>query len=266
MALFSKPIAHVYIKELRARLDSLVVPVFTPDVTIEVGDFGSFEDGRFIRKGNLRDRNVAFECVENRVGGLDFASEGKVTISPGVTVPSPTGGTLVKATISFNQSRAVVVSFKGGEEVAVRDADAFGETLMRLWLGNELRRDRAVVWSLRRATGGTVLASEQGDNAVDVMADSALLGAAGITLPNLSLGVAFGNERKATWKLSEPELPMIVWIRLLRVGKQFAEDTFHFEGDAGALERAAAQSRPDHVGVDEVLDQMDVSAGVAPTS
>jgi hypothetical protein len=264
MSLFSKPIAHVYIKELRTRLDSRVVPVFTPDVTIDVGDFGSFEDGRFIRRGNLRERNVAFECDENPVGGLDFASEGKVAISPGVTVPSPTGGDLVKATISFNQSRAVVVSFKGGEEIAVRDADAFGETLMRLWLGNELRRDRVVVWSLRRATGGTVLASEEGDNAVDVMADSALLGPVGLTLPNLSLGVAFGNERKATWKLSEPELPMIVWIRLLRVGKEYAEDTFRFESNTGEFERAVTQSKPEPVVVDEVLDQMEEASVPTP--
>ena len=261
MPLFSKPIANVYVKELRTRLDKKIVPIFMPDTTLEVGDFGSFEDGQFVGKGNVRDRGVEYTVNDKPVGGFDFASSGKVSVGPNVTIPSPTGGDLVKATITFSQARAVVVSFKGGKDSAVRDADAFGEALMRLWLGNELRRDRAVVWSVRSATGGTVMASEEGDNTVEVMADAAALGPAGLTIPNMSVGVQFGNETKSTWKISEPELAMTVWVRLLRVGKGQADDAFGFEPGSEELAAAAAASRPDEVAVDELIAQLE-PAGV----
>jgi hypothetical protein len=257
MPLFSKPIANVYVNELRTRLDKKVVPIFMPDTTLEVGDFGSFEDGQFVGKGNVRDKGVDYTLKEKPVGGFDFASSGKVTIGPSVTVPSPTGGDLVKATITFSKARAVVVSFKGGKESAVSNADDFGEALMRLWLANELRRDRAVVWSVRSAAGGTVMASEEGDNTVDVLADAAVLGAAGLTIPNMNVGVQFGNERKSTWKMSEPDLAMTVWVRLLRVGKHHADDAFGFEPGSDELAAAAAATKPDEVVVDDLLAQLE---------
>jgi hypothetical protein len=257
MPLFSKPIANVYVKELRTRLDKKIVPIFMPDTTIEVGDFGSFEDGQFVGKGNVRDKGIEYVVKENPVGGFDFASSGKVSIAPSVTIPSPTGGDLVKATITFSKAHAVIVSFKGGMESAVTAADSFGEALMRLWLGNELRRDRAVVWSVRSATGGTVMASEEGDNTVEVMADAAALGPAGLTIPNMNVGVQFGSERKSTWKLSEPELAMTVWVRLLRVGKGQADDAFGFEPGSDELAAAAAATEPDEVEVDELIAQLE---------
>ena len=261
MSLFRKSIASVYVKELKKRLDPLIVPIFTPDTNLEVGAFGSFEDGRFVRKGNVTAKGVSFNVSRKPVGAFDFASSGKVTMGPSVTLPSPTGGgDLVSATITFSKSQAVVLSFKDGEEAVVDDADVFGDALMRLWLGNELRRDRAVVWSVRTAAGGTVIASEQGDSAIDVMADAAALGSAGLSLPNLNVGVQFANERKSAWKMSEPDVAMTVWVRLLRVGKAQADDAFNFEPGSDELEQAAAEHSPASVSVDELIENIEAPA------
>ena len=172
-----------------------------------------------------------------------------------VVVPNPVGGNLLKTQLSFTKSQAVVASFQGGVEYRVKDADAFGQTLMELWYGKKLNKDRVVVWSLRRANGGTVIVSEDGDNKVDVMADSALLGPVGLTLAGLSVGVQFGAEQKATWKLSSSDIPLAVWARLYRLDDrhQSAVDAFGFESDNPRLQAEAAGQRPASFTADDLL-------------
>jgi hypothetical protein len=256
VSLFSKPIASVYVDELRKRLDKRIVPIFPPDTTIEVGDFGSFEDGRFEPRGNVDNRSVEFDIESKKIAAFDFASTGKVELGPSVELPNPAGGTLLKSTIKFTKSRAVVVSFKGGTETLARDADAFSDQLIRMWFLKELPTDRVVVWSVRRMDGGTVIVSEEGNNTLDLMADSLLLGPAGITLPNLALGVAFGAEHRATWKLCSPDDPLVYSIRLVGLRGDHAADVFGFEADRDDLDRAVAGAKLDDVGPGELVAQL----------
>jgi len=255
MSIFSKPIARIYVKELRTRLDPTVVPIFAPDTTIDVGDFGTFTDGQFVSRGNVSSRGARLDVGESPVNAFEFASSGKVTIGPSVDLPNPAGGKLLKTQLSFTKSEAVVASFQGGVERRVRDADAFGQALMELWYGKKLNKDRVVVWSLRRATGGTVLVSEDGNNKVDVMADSALLGPAGLTLAGLSVGVQFGAEQKATWKLSSSNIPLVVWARLFRLDDRYeaAVDAFGFESDGPRLQAEVGGKRPASFTADDLL-------------
>jgi hypothetical protein len=52
MGLFGKPtLAQIYVKELRTRLDSTLVPLFAPDVAVAVGAIGSFDKGQFVPSG-----------------------------------------------------------------------------------------------------------------------------------------------------------------------------------------------------------------------
>jgi len=255
--LFSKPIATVYVKELRKRYDPLGVPVFTPDTNIEVGDFGSFEDGRFIVRGNVSGRGVAVDAKSVPVGPYDYASSGKVSIAPSVEVPSPAGGTLLKTTITFTSSQALVVSFQDGKDIAVAQPDGFAEELARAWYTKVLPVDRVVVWSVRRMNGGTIIVSESGNSSVDVMADAAvLLGAAGITVPNLSVGVTFGAERAATWKMSVPSRPLVAWIRLLRLRRDQVEDVFGFQPTRESLNDKIAAQPTEGVPTDDLLEQL----------
>jgi hypothetical protein len=229
MRLFKKPLAAIYVRELHGRLDPLVVPIFTPDTPMEVGTHGFFEDGRFVPTGNVRDHGVAFDVVTSDVAAFDFSSAGKVKIGPSTTIPNPAGGDLVKCTISFTGSRAVIASFKDGTESTVAKRDDFSERLARAWAANDLTRDRLVVWSMRLMRGGTVIVSRDGDNSLDVTADAALLAAAGITIPNLSIGVTFGVARHETWTLSDPDQPLVAWVRLLRLRGDRVLDEFGFE-------------------------------------
>ena len=46
-----KSTAGIYMQELRG-FDATIVPLFTPDSVVDVGDFGSFKDGRFAIAGS----------------------------------------------------------------------------------------------------------------------------------------------------------------------------------------------------------------------
>jgi hypothetical protein len=255
MLLFTKPIAEIYVSELRKFLDPEIVPIFTPDTTIEVGDFGSFDDGRFVRRGNVADKGLQLDVDQAAVNPFEFASSGKVSIGPSVKVPKPAGGELLKAIVSFTKARAVVSSFKAGVERSVRDSDGFSDQLMQLWYGKELRPDRSVVWSVRRAAGGTVLISQDAGNQVEVIVDAALLGPAGITLSDLSAGVTFGAERKVTWKMSSGGAPLVVWARILTLSDDHARvvDAFGYEAQVQVNEPTI---RPIAFTTDDLLRQL----------
>ena len=233
-------IARIYVEEVRRSLDPLVVPVFSPDIQLDVGDFGSFEDGRFVRQGNVRDRDVGFGVDEQTVAPFEFASSGKVSFGASTTVKGPGDVELVKAKVSFSRDKAVAVSFDKGCERTARDPDSFGAALATAWGIGELRADRVVVWSIRRALGGTALVSAEGENEIELSADPSVVGGA-ITLGTMRAGVSFGSERKATWKLSVADLPLTTWVRLIRSDRNGGfKNAFGFEARTEAARDATA--------------------------
>jgi hypothetical protein len=255
MSLFEKhPTAAIYLDELRVGFDADVIPVFTPDTSVDVGDFGSFENGRFVRRGNVAARGVEFTCTEHRVSPWYWASSSKVSIGPSLTLPGPTGTDLVKATLRFSRARAVAASFESGFDRSAGDADLFGRDLMALWLSGELPPDRVVVWSVRQASKGTILVSRDKDNQVELMADAGLLAGGALTLANMSLGVQFGQERHSTYKVSSG--PLTMWVRMLRLLPSDIPrigDVHRFEPGTADLIAAIGTRRPVTLSVDDVL-------------
>lgn len=232
MSLFRKPIARVYVDQLRHAFDDTTVPIFTPDTDIEVGYFGSFDEGRFVKRGKVEDLGVQVQVDQHKTGGFKWASGGAVSFGPSVEIPGPSGEPLIESTVHFESAKSVAVSYPPGTERSVRDADAFGRQLMNLWSERQLRTDRVVVWAVRHAPGGTVIISRERNNTVEVVADAGLLGAAaGISLSSLAVGVDFGAQSGATWALSERSTPLVVWARVLKIDDKTkqAVDAFGFE-------------------------------------
>lgn len=249
--MFDRAVAHTYIRELKVHLDRKYVPVFTPDTVIDVGDFGSLEDGRFIRKGSVADRGITLDIRETPVAAQTFASTGKVAIKPGATVAAG-GRELLGATLQFSKSRAIVTAFRSGVDRAVSDADHFADQLGELWTTKELRTDRCVVWQVRRAHGGTVIVSQDGGNSVALTADPTLLCAPAINLGNLSLHVELGASAKAVWTIPPQDGDLLVSMGLYRWSGREAEDAFGFTGRSAE----AGTGRPAPVAADDLLAQL----------
>lgn len=257
MTLFSRDIARIYVDEVRKRMDRTVVPVFPPDTELDVGDTVTLEDGRLNWKSSLKDRTgIHLDVHEYAVAGQEFGSASKVSLGPSVAVAGPLGGQLVKATLFFAQGRSVAASFRPGTERRARDIDAFGADLMRLWMGDQLKRNRWVVAAVRRSAGGTVIVSEEGDNQIDVLADAGQLGPAGLTVADLAVGVTFGKERKLTWKISDPAIPLVWWVRLLRLDRKQRQviDGYGFQPERAATDPAL--QRPTTVTASDMLELM----------
>ena len=119
--------------EIKSKLDKNAVAIFTPDITVNVGGFGVFENGLYDEKGLLATRGLAYEVAEEPALAFEFASQGKVSVQPGATLTGPGGVELAKASLSFKEDKAVVLSVGDGVRQFVQDEAAFA-----------VRRPRAV--------------------------------------------------------------------------------------------------------------------------
>ena len=202
--------------------------------------------------GTCATRELAYDVDEQAIPAFTFASDGKVEIGPSVKIPNPLGGELLKASMKFTGARAAAVSFQEGVERTVRDADRFSEHVYALWATKKLAIDRVVVWSCRRASGGTVVVSGESDNEIEIVADAGLLASAGITLNAMNAGVTFGNERKKTYKVSSATSPLMQWVRIYKLSSDDVprvQDAYAFDTKAAP----APSGNAVHMTLDEII-------------
>jgi hypothetical protein len=260
VSLFRKPIARVYVEEMRRAFDSTTVPIFMPDTDVDVGYIGSFDGGRFVRRGQVEDLGVDLQLApERQTGAFSWASTGDLSFGPSIEVPGPLGQPLVKSTIKLDAKRTVAISCPKGVERAVQNSDEFGLRLMKLWAERQLRTDRVVIWSVRRAPGGTVIVSTERGNEVEVVADAGTLaGFAGLSLGSLSVGVQFGAHGNATWTYSETATPTVLWARVMKLDERTREavDAFGFEA-ADELRLRLRDERPEPFGPEDLLGALE---------
>ena len=169
--------------------------------------------------------------------------------------PLPGGSPLVKATLTMKSERSVVASFNPGTELRVQDNYEFGAALMQMWFARRLRADEVVVWSARQVLGATVVVSAEGNNRIDLTADSALLGGLGITLDGLSAGVSFGNQTRAAYRVSDPGITFTSYVRAFWLPPDARRqiDGFGFSDDPNSVRSAAADHEPVDLTPDDLL-------------
>jgi hypothetical protein len=198
--LFRKPsIADIYVKQLRTQLDQRLVPVYPPDAgNLRVGTIGRFTEGRFDTRGHLADRldsEKAFAeavvlAVPTNPVSFSFHSADSVSLRQSANVTAG-GAELVKASLKFTGDRAVVASFVGVVEHAVRSPHDFDELLWGMYLRGDLEGDEVVVGVHRKAASGTVLVNRKGGVEVELYADPSVMAA--ISVQGLGAGVSLGE-------------------------------------------------------------------------
>ena len=260
MAIFHtspKDTAGIYIAQTRDQVDRTVTPVFPPDQSLEPGDIVTVEAGQLVRSGSVSTRGLTpLVAPSTNTAPWSYATSKSVSLSPSVQIPNPIpgGSPLLKATLTMKSERSVVASFSRGVQHTVQDADQFGQALMNLWYSRMLRPFDCVVWYSRQAVGGTVVVSAEGDNQIEVIANSALLGGAGITLAGLAAGVTLGTQRKATYNVSDPGITFTTAVRIFWLSEQDRQriDGFGFADDPDSVRAAAADRRPSELTVDDL--------------
>jgi hypothetical protein len=234
MGLFGKPtLAQIYVKELRTRLDSTLVPLFAPDVNLTVGVIGSFDKGQFVSSGATMADDFGITIPtrgDPKASDWVFASEGAVELAPEGTV-SVGGVDLLKGKLSFRRDRAVVASFKSVTETTAIWTSELNLQVWELYLNGRLPLTSVVVRTVRTAASGTVVVTRKGGITVELAADPKLLGGL-LSLQGLGAGVTFTGGTQAAVQLSGPGMTPFVrakgvdeseWGKLVDV-KSFEED------------------------------------------
>jgi hypothetical protein len=255
-------VAEIYVEHMRKRFDRTLVPLFPPDAAeVRVGTIGRFVNGEFDRRGHLEEILGGADAFEREValaeatnpGNLAFMSDGSVELSPSVAV-SVGGVQLLRAKLSFTGTRAVVASFCGVVERAVKSPRQFDDILWRLYFEQRLREEEVVVFSHRRAASGVVLVNRKSGVEVEIMADPALVGAV-ITLEGLGLGpgIKFGEGSAVSARVTGENLTVAVKAKgLVGPAADRVDDVRSFEADD---DRALAEFE----GVDvPLIDAQDV--------
>ena len=267
--MFRKPsIADIYVKEVSAGLGEMLVPIYSPNsVDIQVGTIGRFVEGAFERRGHLAEiiggssewaRQVPMAPPASP-GAFVFTSQDSVRLEPAGTV-SIAGQDLLKARLSFTDDRAVVVSFAGVVEHAVRTPRTFDDLLWKLHLDGELQPDEVVVWVLRRAASGTVLVNRKGGVDVEISADPALV-AGVISYDGLSLGVKFGAGSSASYQYSGPDLTVAAKVKgLNRAGDDIVTRRGFAHLETASLEDYLGSDVPE-ISAQSIVANADFSQG-----
>ena len=121
------------------------------------------------------------------------------------------GKELLKGRLSFDRDRAVVASFAGVVQTAVRSPRDLDRLLWKLYLEGELSSDEVVVVLHQRAASGTVLVNRKRGVEVAFTVDPALGGV--VSLEGLAVGVQFGSGSQASAQVSGTDLTVGVELK-----------------------------------------------------
>jgi hypothetical protein len=237
-------LAQIYIKELRTRLDSTLVPLFAPDAAVAVGAIGYFDQGQFVSDGTtLADLGVTV-TARNDTTPSDwvFASEGAVELAPKGTV-CVGGVDLLKGSLSFRRDRAVVASFRGVTESTAVWTPELNRAVWELFMTGRLEQNSVVVRTVRAAESGTVVVTRKGGISVELTADPKLLGGL-LSLQGLGAGVTFTGGTQAAVQLSGPG--MTPFARLKGIDESDAAKL----ADVKRFDKSSAATLADLEGVD----------------
>ena len=218
-AVFRKPtLADIYIKEL-AQVERTTIPLYPPNAPdTRLGTIGRFANGTWERRGHLDDLlggEGSFAAAvppapPTSPASFSFRSEGGVHLTPTGTA-TVMGKELLSGRLSFERDRAVVASFVGVVQSAVRSPRDFDRLLWKLYLEGELSSDEVVVAVHQRAASGTVLVNRKGGVDVDFTVDPALGGM--VSLEGLGVGVQFGAGSQASAQVSGTDLSVGVELK-----------------------------------------------------
>lgn len=143
-------------------------PVFPPDYPISLGDFGSLENGRFTRKGNMK----KYDFIAKELKGIksnnkiDF-SEGvdfNVSLAPSVTVPGMFEANLK---IAFGDSSNVFFSFNNCRTTLTDNYLELKDKIIELYNKDEWDKDYYVITEFIEAERSTVILADNSEAKID---------------------------------------------------------------------------------------------------
>lgn len=141
-------------------------PVFPPDYPISLGDFGSLENGRFTRKGNIKNYDFkvkkligkGFDKIDFKIG-TDF----NASLAPSVTVP---GMFEASINIAFGDSSNVFFSFNDCKSSIIDNYLELKDKIIELYNKAEWDKDYYVITEYVNVERSTVVLADNSESKI----------------------------------------------------------------------------------------------------
>lgn len=158
-------------------------PVFPPDYPIALGDFGSLENGRFKRKGNIKKFGLkikkltgeGFDKIDFKLG-IDFSA----SLIPSVTVPGMFEANLK---IAFGDSSNVFFSFNECKSSIIDNYLELENKIIELYNNNEWDKNYYIITEFLEVERSTVVLAD--NNESEIAFEVAVPLGANIPIPQL---------------------------------------------------------------------------------
>lgn len=168
--------AEQYTKELSRKFGYRAT--WLPGSPLSLGDIGTLDGAIFNRRGNLRDKNINFEIVNDATGDdLEYMSSGGVDISTklaGKTAPEGSALGTIDAGVIVNFSKEKAIFFKAlnTKNSFIKDITKVGDDVVNLFKNGHWEKEYVVITELITAESATILISNSNNGKVELKANA----------------------------------------------------------------------------------------------
>ncbi len=194
-----------------------------PTSPVELGSIGTFDDREFTRISHLHDQGIEYETYDTpNKGGLDYSSQGAVTVSPKLSGKVPAVGSVLSQadagfTVNFSRKNAIVFRAKGTACTSIKDQIKLGRDIKKKYEEGKWNKRWVVITELVKADSATILISSSVDGKVELKAN-ANVGAKKLDIADVSLELGIAFEKNIETKIvAEQELTPLFKVRRGRV-------------------------------------------------
>ena len=178
-----------------------------PSASLELGDFGILEGGRFRRIGSLKELGISHAAIrEGTPQNMSYSASAERKIA--ASAEASTAAPIAKAELSiqFTRQGGYVFEAAGIRNIEIADRMALARQILAAYGKNQWRKEWLAVDALYTAASATIIVSEDSSAEIVLKANSNVpLGSLPLADPKLGLAVS-ASSGKIVHLVAESEL------------------------------------------------------------
>jgi len=187
----SSPVSN-YQKEMHNNLGFFAT--WLPAAQIQLGDFGTFEAGRFRRVGTLKELEINFESSEKgKPQSLSYSAATERTVGGAAEASSTVPVVSSQISIRFTKAGGYVFEATGVRSVELTDRIALAIKILDSYAKNEWKKEWLLVDGLYEAASATIIVSEDASSEI-VFNGTANIPLGSLPLTNPTLGLTISSQ------------------------------------------------------------------------
>ena len=146
-----------------------------PSSTLEIGDIGVFEGGKFRRQGSLRELGIASSTREGEPQKMSYSASAdrKVAATASAATIAPVAG--AELSIRFTQQGGFVFEAEGVRQIEIADRISLAHNLLNLYREALWKDEWHLIDAVYSAASATILVSEGSSSEIVLNANAAVI-------------------------------------------------------------------------------------------